>query len=144
LKKLKNDNYFNLINIRAHHLLCMQGFQGFGYSKDFEQNMQKYIDIIRAFPLKLIEITTKCDVICYKCPHNVKESCQKSSEKEIKAIDKLVLKKLNLKEGSKVNAKDIFTLINRKLRNYYDIHEICGNCSWKVKCLFYKTKKQIL
>ncbi len=33
----------SIINIRAHHLLCLQGFQGYGYSQDFVRNMAEII-----------------------------------------------------------------------------------------------------
>jgi hypothetical protein len=32
--------YSDPIVIRAHHLLCMQGFQGYGYTPDFEQQWE--------------------------------------------------------------------------------------------------------
>jgi len=31
----------NLIYLRAHHLLCLQGYQGYGYDEKFKKNMNK-------------------------------------------------------------------------------------------------------
>ena len=36
-----------ILSIRAHHFLCMQGFQGYGYSEDFIRNMAGIIEYIR-------------------------------------------------------------------------------------------------
>ena len=61
------------MRIRAHHLLCMQGFQGYGYSKDFALHMLKVMDHIMDNPLCELDIITECDEICLHCPHKVGE-----------------------------------------------------------------------
>jgi hypothetical protein len=33
-----------VLKVRAHHLLCMQGFQGSGYSPEFVENFIKILD----------------------------------------------------------------------------------------------------
>lgn len=132
-------NNYNFIKIRAHHLLCIQGFQGYGYSQDFVDNMAMIIKNIDLNPDLEIEIILDWDVICSHCPHNVKGICQRRSDsaQKIKAMDVNVLRKLDLKEGARGRAKDFFYLVNMKLRNRSDIQDICGNCEWKEKCLWY-------
>ena len=39
VNNVKNGVGSEPIRIRAHHLLCMQGFQGYGYNKTFTENM---------------------------------------------------------------------------------------------------------
>lgn len=128
----------NIIEIRAHHLLCLQGFQGHGYSQAFAQNMSEIVRYIGLNPDLEIEIVEKCDVICACCPHNVKGVCQKNlgSAQSIREMDMYVLKKLNLKRGTKIRAKDIFTFVNKKLNDSLDIESLCGACEWKEKCLW--------
>lgn len=126
----------NILKIRAHHLLCMQGFQGYGYSEDFVDNMQQVIKHINSSPEQKIEIISDCDIICSKCPYNKKEVCTKNSDSaaKLKDMDMNVLKKLELKKSEKIKSKDILSLIKTKLKKS-DIENICKDCSWKDKCL---------
>ena len=116
----------------------MQGFQGYGYNQVFVNNMDKIIRNINSNPGLEIEIITKCDVICACCPHNVKGICQKKpdSAQKVREMDLFVLRKLELKRGTKVRAKDTFALVNARLSNTSDIESICGDCEWKEKCLW--------
>ncbi|MCK4904739.1 DUF1284 domain-containing protein [bacterium] len=123
------------IKIRAHHLLCIQAFQGHGYSKDFVINMSKIIKDFKN-PNREIEIIAECDAICLYCPYNIENICKKNADslEKIKNMDMQVLKKSGLRNGAKVKAKDILLLLKTKLRGPY-IEDICGDCEWKEKCL---------
>jgi len=120
----------------------MQGFQGYGYSQDFVDNIAQVIKDINLFPDLEVEVIVKCDVICSYCPHNKEGVCQKrpNSVQRVRDIDLQVLRKLGLKEGAKVRAKDIFTLVNTALRNISDIQDICAKCEWKEKCLWFSSR----
>ncbi|MGF7118656.1 DUF1284 domain-containing protein [Methanobacterium oryzae] len=131
------------MKIRAHHLLCMQGFQGYGYSKEFSQNMAKIIDILNSDDKQEIEIIAECDIICSCCPHLLEGKCFKNpmADAEIIEMDLKVLEKLGLESGIIFEANEIFTLINETL-NSDNIHSICRNCRWKDKCLWFLEKPQ--
>jgi hypothetical protein len=130
------------MKIRAHHLLCMQGFQGYGYSEDFSKNMAEIIQNLRSSPDQKIQIITECDVICSCCPYNVKEICSKDPEshEKIKRMDTKVLEKLELCNGDIFEVEEIFNIINKRLKTNFDVIEICGNCSWREKCLWFLEK----
>ncbi|MBU0533850.1 MAG: DUF1284 domain-containing protein [Candidatus Omnitrophica bacterium] len=123
------------IQIRAHHLLCIQGFQGHGYSADFVSNMTQVIKDLK-YHNREIEITSECDVICRNCPYNKKEVCIKNSDSAVKLneMDTKVLRKLGLKKGIKVKFEDALSLI-KKMFKKPDIQDICKDCSWNDKCL---------
>lgn len=127
------------MKIRAHHLLCMQGFQGYGYTQDFIDNMAGIIKNINSNPDLKIEITDECDAICSGCPHNVNGICHQEPDSpgKVRNLDLQVLQKLGLPRGSKVKAEDVFSLANTKIRNISDIQDICGRCEWKEKCLWF-------
>jgi hypothetical protein len=116
----------------------MQGFQGHGYNKAFAQNMSEVISYIGLNPDLEIEIVEKCDVICACCPHNVKGICQKNrgSAESIGEMDLQVLRNLDMKRGTKIKAKDIFSIVKAKLKNSSDIESVCRVCQWKEKCLW--------
>lgn len=131
------------MKIRAHHLLCMQGFQGYGYSEEFSQNLARIIDILISDNKQEIEIIAECDIICSCCPHLLEGKCFKNpmADAEIREMDIKVLEKLELESGIIFEAHEIFTLINKKL-SAIDVHSICGNCRWKDKCLWFLEKSQ--
>lgn len=128
-----------ILNIRAHHFLCMQGFQGHGYSEKFVHNMAGIIKYIRENSDCKINLINSCDDICSACSNNKEQHC---SNKEVDNMDNTVLSKLDIKEGCTINAADAFKLVNRKLKTEEDIKDICGNCRWTAKCLWRLTHIQ--
>jgi hypothetical protein len=114
----------------------MQGFQGYGYSKDFVANMTQVVENIKSSPDVQIEIISECDAICSHCPHNKEDVCRKNPDSltRLKNIDAKVFKKLGLRKGEKIKAKDILPIIKTKLKAS-DIEDICRDCEWKAKCL---------
>ncbi len=136
-------NSSNIIKIRAHHLLCIQGFQGYGYSKDFVDNMDRIIKIINLDPDREIELIRECDDICLHCPHHIKGKCRKriGSSWKIRLIDKRILKELKLKENTTGKVNDFLSFVNKNFRNISDVKNICRCCSWKEKCLWYDSLK---
>lgn len=141
LNEPENGNYSNPIRIRAHHLLCIQGYQGHGYNKEFEKNMDKIVKQLESFPEQELEIIAECDDICFRCPHNVDELCRADTNPHMRVndMDMFVLEKLDLKEETIDSAQNLFNLVNEKLDNF-DVQQICGSCSWKLKCLWFKEK----
>lgn len=132
------------IRIRAHHLFCMQGFQGYGYSSEFVANMSLVLESIKTSPSGHLELVSECDAICVSCPH--KKECSLSDSflaLKIRKMDQLVLEKLGMEEKTVGEAKELFRLVNTKLKNPSDIEEVCGSCRWRQKCLWYLQKNDL-
>ncbi len=126
------------LKIRAHHLCCIQGFQGYGYSPVFVANMRAVISDIKAFPSRPLELVSECDVICASCPGKRECTAQEStSSRRIKSMDLVVMEKLKIKEGTVMEADEAFSLVNSQLVNASDINDVCGTCKWRQKCLWY-------
>ncbi|HML05793.1 MAG TPA: DUF1284 domain-containing protein [Methanobacterium sp.] len=133
------------MKIRAHHLLCMQGFQGHGYTKEFSQNMSEIIENLKSNPEQLIGITDDLDVICKNCPHNKNKKCKNViSNWIIKRVDKKVIQKLKIDYPDEISFKEIISITNKVFKSQDDLKGICSTCRWKEKCLWYlsKTKTQ--
>lgn len=131
------------IRIRAHHLFCMQGFQGYGYSSEFVANMRLVLESIKASPSGHLKLVSECDAICVSCPN--KKECSLSDSflaLKIRKMDQLVLEKLGMEEQTVGEAKELFRLVNKKLKNPSDIEEVCGSCRWRQKCLWYLQKNE--
>lgn len=116
----------------------MQGFQGYGYSPDFVERMKHIIEVMYSDSSDDVEIVSCCDDICDCCPHNVENVCQKTGDngKNIRETDALILRKLGFREGYCANFMDLIRYVNRQL-DKDDVLEICGECAWKEKCLWY-------
>lgn len=129
---------FKCLKIRAHHLCCIQGFQGYGYSPVFVANLRAVISDIKAFPSRPLELVSECDVICASCLSKSECTAQESTiSRRIRSMDLVVMEKLKIKEGTIMEADEAFGLINSQLANASDIDDVCGTCKWRQKCLWY-------
>ena len=124
------------LTIRAHHLLCMRGFQGYGYSEEFTENLARIIHEIKSNPSASLMIVDFPDDICRACPFMDGLRCLRD-EKKIRSMDRMVLELLNLERGCVVAFHDIedtlLALINSAI-----VMDICRDCSWMDVCLIHK------
>lgn len=128
------------IKIRAHHLLCFQGYQGYGYNDDFKANLEQIIKLINTTTGLVIEVIAENDVICRCCPYTGEAGCMKDtySAPKIWSMDLKILEKLNLKTGTKMKAHDLITLTNTMFKTCLDVQGICTHCHWNEKCLWFQ------
>jgi hypothetical protein len=139
--KIPGTNYSDVIRVRAHHLLCLQGFQGYGYSRGFKRNLKEIIQYLKSHPHGKLKVVANADIICQKCPHLKGKNCNKSSDSNsIERMDFLVLEKLDIEEGREELAQNLFSRVNKTFKNQRDLEDVCGNCSWKNKCLWYLSR----
>lgn len=132
----KHDS--EILKIRAHHLCCIQGFQGYGYSPAFVANMRAVISDLEAFLPRPLKLITECDAICISCPSKRECTIQESVlSHRIRQMDFIVLEKLEIKDGAVIKADEAFRLINSKFNKASDVEDICGTCKWRQKCLWY-------
>lgn len=122
-----------IIKIRGHHLLCMLGFRGLGYSDDFVINMTQIVDCVLKQPDTMVELVDSCDEICSACPHSSDGICAKSktSSAKIESKDIAILSYLGYTPGTRVKASDVYSKI-ALLLNPEDIGgRFCTRCSWR-------------
>jgi hypothetical protein len=129
---MAGDEKFKGIPLRAHHLLCLLGFQGIGYTADFIKNFQKVKRLIEQHPDLEIEVVDTCDVICIACPNMQGSECFKSGLKyneKVKCIDHRVMERLGITPGDRFKASELYALVKEKIRPG-DIKDICQGCEW--------------
>lgn len=120
-----------MLRIRGHHLLCLHGFRGLGYSPEFVDNMRCILDQLQKSSQMKIEVLDSPDDICSKCPHLSDSRCQKDGrdiEVEIGAKDASVLGRLSLNPGTVVTSGELFDLTARIFSG--GIEALCASCSW--------------
>lgn len=122
--------------LRGHHLLCLKGFQGYGYSEDFTENMTE-INALRKSENTTVHLTNSHDDICKACPNLKDGLCENESENDkIVNMDNEVLKKLD--SSKEYDAIELFEKIDEIYNTKESVSKICFNCKWHAKCLFYQ------
>jgi len=119
------------LTIRGHHLLCLLGFRGRGYSPAFVEAMRRVSEVFRYVPDASIVLVTRCDVICAWCPHNIDEECRKSTDaaSRIKDKDAAILKKLGFRANSRTTPREAWEKVKERFMPD-DITAMCGRCQW--------------
>jgi len=131
------------MRIRAHHLLCTQGFQGYGYDENFTNHLKNIIEKFKTQPDTTIQLVSEWDAICVKCPNLMEEKCQmdETSDLRIKKMDKNVLKAIDVPQNAIIKYSAAIEKINDTFKNRSQLENICGNCRWIEVCLWYLSLK---
>lgn len=122
----------NTYSLRAHHGLCLFFFAGKGYSSEFVANMADIKSQLDKNPL--VCITGKADLICSKCPNNIKGRCK--TEAKVAEYDNQVLSRCNLKDGDVLRFYEFQKLILHNILLPGKREEVCGNCRWTSMCKY--------
>jgi uncharacterized protein len=120
------------IRVRAHTLLCLQGFRGEGYSAGFVENMAAIHQRLTDDPSQWVEIIATPDAMCGACPHLAPSGCSLhgvGSEDAMQAQDRDVLARLGLHEGDHMTWGEILARIRTSLTGE-SLAQICGQCQW--------------
>ncbi|MDF2880513.1 MAG: hypothetical protein K0R54_1070 [Clostridiaceae bacterium] len=115
-----------MLNLRPHHLLCIQSYIGHGYSEEFVENMDKIVlHLNDDTSIKLVKTT---DDICKACPNNLGNGkCQ--YESKVCKFDAGVLTTFNFKDNYVYSYKFLLGTLKEKLTQE-NFKNICGNCEW--------------
>jgi len=143
------DDESYLVTLRAHHLLCLQGYQGYGYDERFKVNLEKKLKILKNHNTKVI-VSSSPDDLCEKCP-NLKEnicvgigkSFRESllnNEKIVKK-DLAILKEIKIKSKKKYSFKELIKIVNNVFTGKNQLKYICNDCQWTNECLWYQSKE---
>ena len=122
----------HVLTLRGHTLLCLQGFRGKGYSKDFIENLAAVQRSLSVDPEQPVEVTDRGDVVCGACPHQAATGCSLNgigSEDAIRAQDHDVLRRLGLAPGDRVAWETILQRIAGTISGD-SLDGICGQCRW--------------
>ena len=127
------------IKLRGHHLLCLLGFQGYGYSEDFVSNMT-HINEKRKSKDCIITLINEADDICSSCPNLKGNFCENEKQNEIIVkMDDEILSHFNSKK--EYNSVELFKEVSLKFNTLKSVENVCNNCKWENECLFYKKLK---
>ncbi|EDS76524.1 conserved hypothetical protein [Clostridium botulinum C str. Eklund] len=117
-----------MLNLRAHHLLCIQGYLGNGYSKEFTKNMDVIVENLKVNPNIILKVINKVDDICRCCPNKLKNNLCESQEK-VNNLDSKVLEFLKIEPNREYIYEELVKYIKENL-TYDMFYDICKNCGW--------------
>jgi uncharacterized protein len=118
--------------LRGHHLLCVHGFQGMGYSPRFVERMTEIVKEIRNDEVDFaIQVVEGFDQACAACPNKGDTMCkdQVETDAHVRQLDQNVMRKLGISHGD-VWSKDELVIHTAKTVEPDDLDELCANCSW--------------
>ena len=121
------------ILVRGHHLLCILGFRGHGYSHQFVRNMSLVADRVMSEPETILELTNACDAICAACPHKAHGCCAKSDDSETRAqrADVAILERIECPPGTSISAGEALQLIGERISSDEIGTVFCRRCGWR-------------
>lgn len=119
------------LRIRGHHLLCMLGFRGMGYSPEFVRNMRRVVDRFFHPGAPAVRAVADCDDICAACPHRRDGRCAagEDSARRTRCMDLQVLQCIGVDEGTTAGADELMERLARKVSPERR-RGICGDCGW--------------
>ncbi|MGA5690837.1 DUF1284 domain-containing protein [Cytobacillus pseudoceanisediminis] len=116
-----------MYKLRGHHLFCLLGYRGMGYSQEYVENMTRLHQALRDNPRTWIQLVKGPDQLCEKYPNSGEYHCEHN---DIYERDAVILEKLGLKIGQILYWKDIESNI-QKYALPSDIQTFCETCSWR-------------
>ena len=120
------------MRLRGHHLLCLHGFRGEGYSPEFVANMYLVRDRLRVSPALDVELLASPDDICAACPHLCGNACirkDEGSEERMREKDLAVLSRLGFSPGDEVPSRALFGRVAEVFGDG-EIGDLCSSCRW--------------
>lgn len=116
--------------LRPHHGLCIQFFEGKGYSDSFISNMNNMIDDLN--DTTSILITMDMDYVCACCPNNNDQIC-KTQEKVLR-FDEKVAELCRLKAGQCITYSEFRKIIIQNVILDDKMKTVCKECKWAAIC----------
>jgi hypothetical protein len=114
--------------IRPHHLLCIQGFRGQGYSPTFIANLSRIKEYFEAAPDAPVELVHGVDEICDYCPHLDSNDCTRPGQK-VSELDRMALERMKLSAGMTESWSFFVDAICEHI-DTAKMDEVCHGCNW--------------
>ena len=119
------------MQLRPHHLLCMQKFTGHGYDAAFTAFLSAASAALRAQPDTAVTLVCGCDDLCKACPHNQNGICR--SREKTEGLDIGVLAETGLSAGASGTWASLAAAA-RGILQTQAFSKICACCDWYPLC----------
>ncbi|MBQ3264519.1 MAG: DUF1284 domain-containing protein [Ruminococcus sp.] len=119
------------VYLRPHHALCIQFFEGKGYSEEFVSHMRAVIGALQSSD-PAVMLCDGCDVLCEKCPHNLGGVCE--TDGKASAIDERTLALLGLRFGDTLRWHELSARAYDRIIGCSKLSGVCRGCQWLMIC----------
>ena len=118
------------LELRGHHLLCLLGYHGQGYSPQHQEEMWVVKHRLHYFPETWVQGKAAPDGVCQVCPWLREEGCflqERPREGSVVSLDRRVLARLGL-DGARP-WQEVLGRVRERVRAA-DLPDICSPCPW--------------
>lgn len=115
------------IKLRGHHLLCLLGYRGKGYSAGFCANMTLVYERLRTAPETKIELIHGPDDICAAFPEDQDSHCDNTS---VYRKDEEIARQIGIAIGETWAWADVCAAVAERVQPH-DIGSLCRDCRWE-------------
>ncbi|MFC4101962.1 DUF1284 domain-containing protein [Paenibacillus xanthanilyticus] len=114
------------ISLRGHHLLCLLGYRGMGYSAEYVKNMTNVYRRLLREPETECLIVEGPDQLCACFPADGDYHCESRTVGE---RDALILATLGVAVGQRLAWSEILARVAASVKPE-DLNRICATCPW--------------
>lgn len=136
----------SMIQLRAHHLLCIQNYTGHGYDEAFTEHMNQVTASLAKNPEQIIQICEGCDELCSVCPNREEVAANESgkltgqnaficnSPDKVEKMDSAVMRICALDIGARLAWQAARQKAKTLILQTEQFEAVCGECSWYELC----------
>lgn len=119
------------LSLRGHHLLCLLGYRGYGYSREHEEKLWQMKRLLWSSPETVVKIEDRPDGVCHSCPHLKDGACAREagSEVRVRGRDQRVMARLGLSSGERLAWGGVVERLRARVTPE-DLAQLCSACSW--------------
>ena len=118
----------DLIELSAHHALCVHGFRGMGYSEGFVASLAGIVARLRDEPGVRVRVRVGSDAVCRACPSLAVGGCMRYGQSVVRQ-DARVADVLGVRSGDEMPWDDLRTRVVERV-SPDALGDLCGGCPW--------------
>jgi uncharacterized protein len=118
----------DVVELSAHHALCVHGFRGMGYSEGFVASLSGIVDRLRDEPGVRVRVRIGSDAVCRACPSLSVGGCMRYGQSVVRQ-DARVAEVLGVSQGEEMT----WDALRARVRDAVapdDLGDLCGGCPW--------------
>jgi hypothetical protein len=123
------------VRLRGHHFICLQFFEGQGYSASFVDNLKSVVERVRTHPA---ETVAGADSVCAACPGLAADgTCLDplAGETEVRRIDRLAWQLLGAGPAQRLSLAEAREALSADRDAAMRWREsACRSCTWEELC----------
>lgn len=120
------------MNLRPHHILCIQKFTGHGYDEGFTEHMMSVVSALSENKDTAITVIEGCDILCRRCPNNDNGVC--TSPEKVALMDRDILEICGLSYGENFSWRQLAAKGSDRIFNTDKFYAVCSSCQWFELC----------